>query len=155
MKQTFIIILLSIIGIQISHGQKTLNWTDVDTLQVYTDKVLVNFRTYSNSNLISNGQSFLYPCMIEVRKSKWLPRFFKTIVSADSVVLHGIVQSQWDDGKYRIGKYENGQVIEMTYYNSSNKIISRQEFYKNLRISWDVEQGINLFIIHGTKEKKE
>ena len=136
-------------------GQNSATWTDFDTLEVYEGSVLVDFVTYSDSNITEEGQAFLYPDSLELRKSKWLPRFFKTTVPADSMVLHGIVKSQWNEGKYRIGKYNQGKKLEMTYFDSEGNEISYLEFYGGLRSHWDPEQGTNLYIIHGTKKKKK
>lgn len=132
-------------------GQNSSTWTDFDTLEVYENSVLVDFVTYSDSNITEQGQAFLYPDSLELRRSKWIPRFFKTTVQADSMVLHGIVKSQWKEGKYRVGRYDNGEKLEVTYYDSTDTEISRQEFYGNIRNHWDPEQGTNIYIIHGTK----
>lgn len=155
MKHTYIIILLfTMLTIQVK-GQNSSTWTDFDTLEVYENSVLVDFVTYLDSNITEQGKAFLYPDSLEVRKSKWLPRFFKMTVPADSMVLHGIVKSQWKEGKYRIGKYDQGEKLEMTYFDSKGNEISYQEFYGGLRSHWDPEQGTNLYIIHGTKKKKK
>ncbi len=155
MKHSYIIILLFIVLTGQLKGQNSSTWTDFDTLEVYENSVLVDFVTYSDSNIIEQGQAFLYPDSLEIRKSKWLPRFFKTTVPVDSMVLHGIVKSQWKEGKYRIGEYNKGEKLGMTYFDSEGTEISRQEFYNGLRSQWDPEQGTNRYFIHGTKKKKK
>lgn len=135
-------------------GQNSSTWTDFDTLEVYENSVLVDFVTYSDSNITEEGQAFLYPDSLELRKSNWLPRFFKTTVPADSMVLHGIVKSKWHEGKYRIGKYDNGEKLEMTYFNSEGTVISYQEFYSGRRSQWDPEPGTDRYFIYGIKKKK-
>ena len=155
MKYTYIIILLFILLTIHVKGQNSSTWTDLDTLEVYENSVLVDYITYLDSNITEQGQAFLYPDSLRVRKSKWLPRFLKTWVPADRVVLHGIVKSQWNEGKYRIGKYDQGEKLEMTYFDPKGNEISYQEFYGGLRSQWDPEQGTNFYIIHGTKKKKE
>jgi len=155
MKHSYIIILLSISLTGQVNGQHASTWTDFDTLEVYENSVLVDFVTYSDSNITEEGRAFLYPDSLELRKSKWLPRFFKTTVPADSMVLHGTVKSEWQDGKYRIGKYDKGEQFEMTYFDSEENEISYQEFYDGLRSPGDPEEGTNRFFIHGTKKKKK
>ena len=155
MKHWYSIILLFILLTGQVNGQHSSTWTDFDTLEVYENSVLVDFVSYSDSNITEEGQAFLYPDSLELRKSKWLPRFFKTTVPADSMVLHGIVKSQWKEGKYRIGKYDNGEKLEMTYFDSEGNEISYQEFYDGLRSQRDPEQGTNRYFIHGTKKKKK
>lgn len=155
MKHTYITILISILLTFEVKGQNPSTWTDFDTLEVYENSVLVDFVTYSDSNLTEEGQAFLYPDSLEIRKSKWLPRFFTTTIPADSMVLHGIVKSQWKEGKYRIGKYDKGKKLEMTYFDSEGNEISYQEFYGGLRSHGDPEQGANRYIINGTKKKKK
>ena len=139
---------------QIASSQDNSNWTDIDTIQVYSDKILVDTKYYSDSNLIEQEQAYHYPVTLEIRKSKWLPRIFKTTVPADSIVLHGVVKRRGNYGKYRIGKYENGQKTEMTYYNADGIEISYYDFYGAMLPHGDPEQGINIFLIHGTKKKK-
>ena len=155
MKHSYIIILLSISLTGQVNGQNSSTWTDFDTLEVYENSVLVDFVTYSDSNITEEGQAFLYPDSLELRKSKWLPRLFTTTVPADSMVLHGIVKSRWQNGKYRIGKYDKGDKLEMTYFDSNGNEITRQEFYGGWRSEWDPEQGTNRYFIHGTKKKKK
>lgn len=155
MKQTLIIVLISILGAQIGFGQKTSSWTDFDTIQVYDDKVLVDYKSYYNSTMTEEGQAFLYPDSMDVRKSKWLPRFIRTSIPVDRMILHGIIETQGKEGKYRIGKYENGEKKEMTYFDSGGNEITYQDFYGNLRSQGDPEQGTNIYIIHGTKKRKK
>lgn len=155
MKHSYIIIFLSILLTEQVNGQNPSTLTDFDTLEVYENKILVNFISYSDSNIIVQGQAFLYPDSLELRKSKWLPRFFKTTVPADSMVLHGTVVSQWEDGKYRIGKYDNGEKIQMAYYDTNGNMITYREFYGSWRSQWNPEQGTNRYFIHGTKKKKK
>ena len=154
MKHSYIIIVLSILLTEQVYGQNSSTWTNLDTLEVYKNKVLVYFVTYSDSIITEEGQAFLYPVSLEFRKSKWLPRFFKTTVPADSMVLHGTVITQWNDEKYRIGQYDNGKKIEMIYYDSNGNEITNYEFYGGLRSHRDPEQGTDLYIIHGTEERK-
>ncbi len=155
MKHSYIVILLSILLTGQVNGQQSSSWTDFDTLKVYEDKVFVDFVTYTDSTIAEQGKAFLYPDSLELRKSKWLPRFFKITVPADSMILHGIVKSQWNEGKYRIGKYDKGEKLEMTYFDSQGNEISYQEFYGGLRSQWDPEQGTDRYFIHGTKKKKK
>ena len=70
------------------------------------------------------------------------------------MVLDGIVINQRKDGKYRIGKYENGKKIEMTYHDSTGNKIDSNEFYGILYSQTDPEQGTNHFIISGIKTRK-
>lgn len=155
MKNTYItIIILIVLSLQ-AKGQSAYSRTDFDTIEVYNNSVLVNFVTYTESIITEEGQAFLYRDSIEIRKSKWLPRFFKKTVPVDRIVLHGIVKSQWKEGKYRIGKYDNGEKLEMAYFDSEGNEISYQEFYRGFRSHSDPEEGTNLYIIHGTKKKKK
>lgn len=140
---------------QVSLAQGNSAWTEIDTLDVYETSVLVDFITYLDSNITEQGQAFLYPDSLEIRKSKWLPRLFKTTVPADSMVLHGMVETQWNEGKYRIGKYDHGEKLEMTYFDCQGNEISRQEFYGVFCSHGDPEQGTNLYIIYGTKKNKK
>jgi hypothetical protein len=155
MKRIYIILLLFILLTIHVKGQNNTTWTECDTLEVYENSALVDFVTYLDSNITEQGQALLYAVSLEVRKSKWLPRFFKTTVPADSMVLHGIVKSQWKEGKYRIGQYNKGEKIEMFYYDAEGNEISCQEFYGGLRSQGDPEQGTNLYLIHGTKKRKK
>jgi len=43
----------------------------------------------------------------------------------------------------------------MTYFNSSDKEITYDEFYTGLRSQWDPENSSNLYFFHGTKRKPE
>jgi len=148
MKKSYFIILILLISTISSFGQKGTNWTDFDTLQVFPDKLHVDYKTFVDSNLTEQGQAFLYPDTIEIRKSRWLPGFIKTEVSVSRVVLHGEVKSQWTEGKYRIGKYENGKKITVIYYSPDGNEITYLEFYEGFRSHWDPEQGTGDYIIH-------
>jgi hypothetical protein len=121
-------------------------------VEIYEHSVLVDFITYSDSVITEEGQAILSPDSLELRKSKWLPRFFKTTVLVSRMVLHGVVKCELQDGKYRIGKYDKGEKIEMTYFDSEGNEISRQEFYNGLRSEWDSEDGTNRFIVIGTRK---
>jgi len=155
MKHTYIkILLFTLLTVQVK-GQNASTITDFDTLAVYENSVLIDFVTYSDSNITEEGQAFLFPCSLELRQYKWLPKFFNTTILADSMVLHGIVKSQWKEGKYRIGKYDNGEKLEMTYFDSEGNKISYQEFYGGMRSQWNPEQGTNRYLIHGTKKKNK
>lgn len=155
MKISYIITLLFIMLIGQVKGQNSTTWTDFDTLEIYENSVLVDFVTYTDSSISEQGKAFLYPYSFDLRKSKWLPRFFKTTVQADSLVLHGIVKTHWKEGKYRIGNYDNGDKLEMTYFDSERNEITYQEFYDGLRIQWDPESGTNRYIIYGNKKKRK
>lgn len=154
MKNNYFIIIFLVFLTQIASSQVLSNWTDIDTIQVYSDKILVDYRYYSDSNLIEHGRAYHYPATLEIRKSKWLPRIFKTTVPADSIVLHGIVKKNWKYGKYRIGKYVNGHKTEMTYYNAEGIEISYHDFYGAMLFHGDPEKGTSIFLIHGNKKKK-
>ncbi|MBX3163382.1 MAG: hypothetical protein KF900_02790 [Bacteroidetes bacterium] len=128
---------------------------DIDTLQTYSDKILANYRIYSDSILKEEGQAYLYPDTTKISRSKWLPRFITKQCFVDRAVLHGIVTCFSESGKYRVGKYDNGQKITMNYYNPSNNEITYSEFYgNNLRIDYDPEQGTK-YLFHGKKKVKD
>lgn len=154
MKQTLIIVLTSFLGAQFAFGQKPSSRTDFDTIQVYDDKVLVDYKSYYDSTLTEEGQAFLYPDSMDVRRSKWLPSFMRTTIPVDRMILHGIIETQGKDGKYRIGKYENGDQNEMTYFDSNGNEITYHDFYGNIRSQGDPETGTNRYIIRGIKKRK-
>ena len=154
MKQYIFTIAFLFLTSLVLNGQKVSTWTDVDTLEVYDNMVLVDYVIYSDSFEREKGKAFLYPDSIEIRRSRWLPRFVRKTIPADSMVLHGIVETQGNDGKYRIGKYEYGKKIEMTYYDSNGEKINHQDFYGIFCTHGDPEKGTNRFFIHGTKKKK-
>lgn len=152
MRHIFIILIIISSTIFTLKAQKTLTNTSViDTIEIFSNKVLVNYERHRQNELKERGQAFLYPVKIKVRKSKVLPSFIKTQIAADSVVLHGTIRTEWKNGNYRIGEYNYGNKTKMEYFNKLEEQISRDEFYEGIRINYDVEKGINIFFIHGRK----
>jgi hypothetical protein len=141
--------------IQTSLGQKTKQWTDIDTLETFEDKTYVKFSTYTDSILQKTGTAYLYPCNLEIRKSRLLPRSFKTIVEVDSMVYHGEITNQWKNGKYSKSYYDNGVKYQYTYYDSTDTEIKYREFYEGHRSHWDPEKGNGFYLFYGTKKKKK
>ena len=129
-------------------------WTEIDTIQIYSQKILVHYRTYKDSTLLEDAQAFLYPRSIEVPKFKLFPCFFKETIPADSIVLHGIVKSYFLNGRYRIGKYQNGSKINMTYYDTTGIEITRQKFYLGYHIQWDPEDGTNSYFVKWNRKRR-
>lgn len=137
-------------------GQSRTTSTEIDTLMVFDDgRLFVNYIDYLDSTFSEKGQAFIYPDTITVRKSRWLPSLFKTKVKADSMILHGKIVSYGENGKYRVGRYEHGEKLEMTYFDSTHSEISATEYYSYSRPHFDPETGTNRFLIHGQKKKKE
>ncbi len=153
MKKVYIITLLLLLS-KMGQGQDVLSWTEFDTLKVYDDKYLVEFTSYTDSSITEKGQGFIYHVSVELRKSKWLPRFIKKTVPADSLILHGTIKTIAENGKWRVGEYNEGTKIDVRYYNSENVEISKEEFYLGLRSQWDREGGTNRYYFYGTKNKK-
>ena len=124
--------------------------TEVDTIKVYSKKTYVNLKTtYNDSILISDKEAFLYPTLWEVPKYRFFPYFFKEKVEVDSMVLHGTTKNWKLDGKYRIGKYDNGKKLSMKYFDSNGEEISKEEFYEhlqNIRGRGDEEKGTGTFL---------
>ncbi|MFK7972072.1 MAG: hypothetical protein AB8F95_17015 [Bacteroidia bacterium] len=129
--------------------------TDFDTIQVFEAKVQVKFRTYYDSTLRVEAEAFLYPSSIKIRRSRWLPRFIQIKLAADSVVLHGTATTIEKDGKYRIGKYEHGEKIEVHYYNADGNEITRRMYYGNVRSHRDPDSGNQSYFIRGRKKPKK
>ena len=148
-KRFFIILIFILISISsIAKGSKW--WTDIDTLQVFTNKTYVHYKTYKDSILLEDAEAFLYPTVWKLPKYRFFPFFFKKEVKVDSVVSHGTVKSYSSDGKYRIGKYDNGVKLNMTYFDSTGTEISETDFYgEGFRINHDPEQGFNNFLLRG------
>ncbi len=125
--------------------------TEIDTLKVYSKKTFVNLKiTFNDSILISDEEAFLYPIIQEFPKYRFFPFFFKEKVVMDSVVLHGNTKNWELDGKYRIGKYDNGKKISMKYFDSKGEEISRDKFYEhlqNVRGRCGEEKGTGTIII--------
>ncbi|KAA3615256.1 MAG: hypothetical protein D8M58_22085 [Calditrichaeota bacterium] len=143
--------ILAIIPVFIEAQQKTY-MTEIDTIQCYPGKTLVQYKTYVDSLLSEDGYAFLYSTQLEVPRYKLFPYIFKKEISIDSMVYHGIVKSYFEDGKYRIGKYQNGTKIYMKYFDSTGTEISRNKYYLGIRIHFDPEKGNNHYLIDGIKE---
>lgn len=154
LKVLSLITLLIIISVTLQ-ATETTSWTETDTLEVFEDKVYVRMRTYKDSILTEDIQSYLYPTTIVFPKFRFFPYFFKEEVEADSVVYHGTVKIFDEKGNYRIGKYNNGRVLIMAYYDPSGRLITKDKYYEELRYirgGGDPDKGYGIIRFWGTKE---
>lgn len=158
MKPFKLIFIFSFLTLEAFAQKGKFEWS-IDTLEAGSDKSLVYYETYKDSILVGSVNAYFYPITYSV------PRFcafytcilggvFKKEISADSIVLHGSTK-HWRDGNYRIGKYEHGEKIEMTYFDSEGNEISYQDYYGNWKSQWDPEKGTGLFFSHGRKKKNK
>ena len=129
----------------------------IDTIQKDSEKSYLYYEVYKDSILLETANAYFYP--ISYSAPKFCPlticilgKFFKNEVQADNIVFHGTTKN-WKDGKYRIGKYENGEKKEMTYFDSGGNEITYKDFYGNIRSEGDPEHGTNQYIIHGTEKR--
>jgi len=149
MKKNYLTALVVLFSTLFAIGQVDNHHIDIDTITIFSNKVLVDFKSYSDTNLIENIQAYLYTDTTEYKKTRWLFWSRNIQVVKDSVVYHGTARIYGESGKYRIGKYNNGKKIEMKYFDSKGDIITKYEFYGRLRSQGDHELGYNIFFIHG------
>lgn len=88
MKFISALVIFVLIGVSVK-AQDRYNRTEMDTIETYPTKILVEYRTYSDSTIIEKTDAFLYPKVLEIPKFKFLQNVFKTRFLVDSIVFHG------------------------------------------------------------------
>lgn len=147
MKKTLFIPLL-ILFVQLCSAQ---NYRIMDTLEVFPNKIWVEYKTFEDSIQTENIQAYLYTDTLVFEKRKWLFWTKEVEVIQDSIVYHGNVRICKPSGKYKIGYYNAGIKKQMTYYDEEGNLSNQGYFRGGTRSHRDPELGYNLFFIHGKK----
>ncbi len=151
MKKSLIII-LTLVGFS-GNAQNLFTWTDIDTLESFDNRVLVNYKIYHDSTLLEKTQAFLYLTTIEVSRFQAFPNLFKKEITADSIVFHGLRSIYLDNSYRKLEKYNEGNLISITFFNQFGKEISEQEFNHNNHVNGPCGIVNGQYLIHGQKKK--
>ncbi|MBK0401442.1 hypothetical protein I5M27_00515 [Adhaeribacter sp. BT258] len=128
-------------------AQNPIIRTDFDTIKVFHEKTLVHYRTYQDSLLVEEAQAFLFPITLKIPRFRLLLGIFKVEVETDSIVFHGSRKSFLSDRSYKVEEYENGQLLNTGYFDSSGLEISKALFYSHSNFKGPcVEYGSHFFL---------
>jgi hypothetical protein len=130
MKPILTIAILIFMG-QSALAQKQTSWTVIDTLELFSESTLVEYKTYIDSNLNEHAQAFLFPIEQEWPKYRILKNLFKTTIQLDSIVFHGNRTTFIDNQFYKTERFEQGTLISTKYFDSKNTEVSKSEFEKS------------------------
>jgi hypothetical protein len=152
MKKYLLIIILSLFRLS-GYSQNLTTTTEIDTLENFDNKTLVNYKIYYKMDLKEETQAFLYFTTIEVSRFQVFSNLFKKEITADSIVIHGLRTIYLDNGNYKIENYKEGELISMSYFDQSGKEICEQEFNQNKHEIGPCGIVNGQYLIHGQKEK--
>lgn len=140
--------------VQTVFAQEHSTWTTIDTLAELSDRILVEYKTYTDSSLNEHAQAFLIPIVQKRPKYRVLGSLFKTEIQFDSIVFHGDRISYLDNQYYKTETFEQGQLISTKYFNSDEQEILKTEFdsFNNTVGPCGIITGHYFF--NGTKMKK-
>lgn len=146
--------ILTLIG-QTVLAQKQSKWTDIDTLKQFPNKTLVEYKAYTDSNLRERAQAFLIPIVQEWPKYRFFGNLFTTEVQLDSIVFHGQRTSYLDNQYHKTEKFENGNLISTTYFDSDGQKISEEEFENMNNVIGPCGIITGHYFYHGQNRKKK
>jgi hypothetical protein len=142
-------------------AQKQLTRTEIDTIEIFSNKSLVEYRIYSDSNLIEEAQAFLHPTLLKVSRFRIFQNIFTTEVQADSIVFHGKRIEYQANGHYQSEMYENGSLVNVAFYDSTGQEINESEFKQGdltigtcgIGMGMGMGMGMGNYFFYGKKEK--
>jgi len=152
MKCVLTISILTLTG-QFLFGQQKSTWTDIDTLESFNERSLVEYRNYVDSNITEHARAYFYPTVREVPRFKILKNLFKTEIQADSIVFHGDRKTYLGNRYFKSEKFENGKLISTMYFDSTEKEISKNEFHKKNYLRGPSGHITGHYFYHGKKRK--
>jgi hypothetical protein len=135
-------------------GQQLSTWTEIDTLEIFDNKTLVEYRTYTNSSITEQACAFFYPTVREIPKFRILQHLLTSEILVDSIVFHGERKIYLDNRKYEHQKFENGYLISTSYFDSAKQEISQAEFLQDHNMIGPCGQTTGQYFYHGKKKKK-
>jgi hypothetical protein len=136
-------------------AQKQLTRTEIDTIEAYASKTLVEYTVFSDSNLIEKTKAFFYPTVLQRPRFRFLPNAFKTELLVDSIVFHGERIEFKDNGFYHSEIYENGLLLKSEFYDSTGREINESEFKGNDLTIGPCGITTGHYFYHGKKKKTD
>jgi hypothetical protein len=136
-------------------AQENSTRIEIDTIEIYSNRTLVEYREFSDSNLIQKARAFFYPIVFKRPKFRILPNILIATVQADSIVCHGEKLDYQKNRFYKSETYSNGRLLYSAFYDSTGLEISELEFSPN-RMNLGTCGIINgQFLFHGKKKRKK
>jgi hypothetical protein len=115
-------------------AQKTSFYSEFDTIKIYPDKMLIDYKLYSDSVLSEHFQAFFHPIVRKVPRFRLLGDLFKTNIHLDSLVFHGNRITYNENRASKTEVYEDGLLLSTFFYDAEKSPISKREFQGNSRI---------------------
>jgi|GEM_PF-507056 len=134
-------------------AQKQSTYTEIDTIESYASKTLVEYRIYLDSNLTQKATAFFYPTVIKIPRFRFLQKVLQTKIQADSIVYHGERIEYKENGFYHPETYENGAILNSLFYDSSGQEISESEYKGNKITIGPCRNEIGHYFLHRNKKK--
>lgn len=132
MKAVSTIVILILTGHQLSAQQvlfaKGSSWLTIDTIEQFSNRSYVEYKSYSDSTLQEQTQAYLYSEIMEVPRFRIFRSWFKDEIRRDSVVYHGERTTYLSIRSYKIEKFDQGKLLTADYFNSNGQRISKKEY---------------------------
>ncbi len=148
-----LIILFVFIGQNVL-GQHQSYRTNVDTLKIFHDKLLVNYKLFINENLVEESSMYLYPITKKTPRL-WLTRNFTTKkIEMDSIVRHGDSRKYAQNKLIELAEFIDGKEKNMFYYSPTGEKITQQEYVNTYNPKITCGKIDGEYFIYGQKRKK-
>ena len=146
-KYLLVLIILCVARSLLVYGQEqSSDLTNWDTLEVFEDKVYVRIQSFKDSNQVSDYYGYVYPDSIRC-KNKNLFRSKASYRRFYSLVKDGRYFNTSQNGKYVIGNFDNGKLLNIVYYDSTGISVSKADFYQGYRSQGTpMEHGTERFV---------
>lgn len=135
-------------------AQKSIIRYEIDTLEQFPNKTLVEYKVFSDSVLEEHTQAFFFPVIKQLPRFRIFSNIFLTDVYADSIVFHGKRITDLYNQYYQTEIFENNKLTSIAYFDSLGQEISMLKFQKhNTRIG-PCGTISGRYFFHGKRKKK-
>lgn len=153
MNKCFMVIWIVVLTCVNVWGQKENYRIDLDTLEVFDNRILAYYRILKKESLLKESVAYLCPVTHTIPRFKITGSLIKKDIELDSIVRHGTTKKYYDGRVIQVIEFIDGKEISSTYYNHNGIEISKQEYLNTYNLCGpDYSLSLGEYLVTGQKE---